>query len=818
MKKILFLYHVLMVSTIAMSQNWTQKSSLPATLGCYPYCFSIGGKLYVGGGFNAGYKYDSFYVYNPTTDTWTVRANIPNHLYGGAFFVLNGKGYIACGNSNNGLTNGVYLYDPILDTWTQKNNFPGFNRQNTIGFSLNNKGYLFCGFTGVNTVVGDMWEYDPALDSWTQKANSPVTTRNGPTAIVINNKAYVGLGSDVSGSTCYTDFYRFDPIANTYTQVANIPVGLAAPAHFCIDSTGYIGLGYVNSTLVSDQLFKFDPYSNSWAALTNFSGPSRAWCISDTVNGKPYIGTGADLNNNIFLSDLWTWPDSCRGALSLGADTAICGNSGFILTDTMSGVSHFWSTGDTSASITIQASGIYWLLDSHDRCLWHDTIRVTFSPPPPAFSLGNDTIYCGSFSRILNTGDTGTLWSTGVRGASITVTTPGLYWAEISNGCGSLRDSILISHNAGPPVSLGNDTTLCTSGTFVLRDTASGLSFLWSTGAVSDSISVSTTGSYWLRVTQGVCINSDTIKVTYDSIPAPFYIGSDTTYCGSFMRTLTTSDPNTLWSTSVRASSILVTSPALYWAEKSNACGVRRDSMVISQNTAPPVNLGNDTIICSGNLLTLNATSVNATYRWQDNSTAPTFTATSAGIYWVEVTLNNCTKRDSIVIANMSSPQPFSLAQSTTLCSDSTLVLNAYQPSVSYHWSNGDTLADITVSRSGTYNVTVSNACGSASASETISVISCTCKLVIPTAFSPNGDDRNDLFTALTQCPITHFEMNIYNRWGEKIFSSNSIAEKWDGTYRGYPQPTGVYVYYVKYSDAYTDKETYLSGNVTLFR
>src|SRR4051812_31398963 len=75
------------------AQTWIQKASMPAgNTPYYPYSFSIGGKLYVGGGYT-GSATNRFFMYDPVTNVWTAKASMPNNLYGGAYFVINGKGY-----------------------------------------------------------------------------------------------------------------------------------------------------------------------------------------------------------------------------------------------------------------------------------------------------------------------------------------------------------------------------------------------------------------------------------------------------------------------------------------------------------------------------------------------------------------------------------------------------------------------------------------------------------------------------------------------------------------------------------------------------
>lgn len=70
----------------------------------------------------------------------------------------------------------------------------------------------------------------------------------------------------------------------------------------------------------------------------------------------------------------------------------------------------------------------------------------------------------------------------------------------------------------------------------------------------------------------------------------------------------------------------------------------------------------------------------------------------------------------------------------------------------------------------------------------------------IPTAFTPNGDGKNDFFGPIGKVP-EGYSMQVYNRNGELVFKSQSLYDRWDGVFRGKPQPVGVFIYYVKYLD-----------------
>lgn len=92
-----------------------------------------------------------------------------------------------------------------------------------------------------------------------------------------------------------------------------------------------------------------------------------------------------------------------------------------------------------------------------------------------------------------------------------------------------------------------------------------------------------------------------------------------------------------------------------------------------------------------------------------------------------------------------------------------------------------------------------------------------TVDISFPTAFSPNGDNRNDVLMMLGGKNAKSVSVQIWNRWGQLVFSSTDITKGWDGNYNGSPAQTGVYAYFIKYVDANGDEKT-SKGNITLLR
>ena len=85
-----------------------------------------------------------------------------------------------------------------------------------------------------------------------------------------------------------------------------------------------------------------------------------------------------------------------------------------------------------------------------------------------------------------------------------------------------------------------------------------------------------------------------------------------------------------------------------------------------------------------------------------------------------------------------------------------------------------------------------------------------------PNIFSPNGDGKHDTFCILGNCNVSS-QFSVFNRWGERMFFSTSPDECWDGTHRGVPVGSGVYVYQLIYLDE-NNEQHLVTGNVTLVR
>jgi gliding motility-associated-like protein len=159
------------------------------------------------------------------------------------------------------------------------------------------------------------------------------------------------------------------------------------------------------------------------------------------------------------------------------------------------------------------------------------------------------------------------------------------------------------------------------------------------------------------------------------------------------------------------------------------------------------------------------------------------------------VAANGCDSIRSLILKVDTQPMP-NLGPNRELCVGDTIQL---YPGLfaSYLWQDNSTNDKFTVNKTGTYSVTVTNACGSAS--DAVSIVSVDCVILFPNAFTPNGDGRNDYFKILNAFNLTDYKLTIYNRWGQLVYSTTDFTQGWDGQLKGLPQDPGMFVYYSSY-------------------
>lgn len=227
-------------------------------------------------------------------------------------------------------------------------------------------------------------------------------------------------------------------------------------------------------------------------------------------------------------------------------------------------------------------------------------------------------------------------------------------------------------------------------------------------------------------------------------------------------------------------------------------------------------------LLCNVQPITLNAGFHDATYQWNTGERDSMVTVSRSGKYKVKATIDTLEFEDSTTVIFMDEFSSHTTVD-TFMCQGSELVLTSPVPG-RYQWHTGETESIRTIQDAGTYPLTVENECGVYRFTYEISERDCDCDLVFPTAFSPNGDHRNDYFMVIDQCRYRTWTLEsfrVYDKWGGKVYEESGPSVNWDGQGSdGQPLSPGVYSYRLEATlQEETGKESMIkTGSVQLIR
>ncbi|MEN9522218.1 MAG: hypothetical protein RL065_595, partial [Bacteroidota bacterium] len=184
---------------------------------------------------------------------------------------------------------------------------------------------------------------------------------------------------------------------------------------------------------------------------------------------------------------------------------------------------------------------------------------------------------------------------------------------------------------------------------------------------------------------------------------------------------------------------------------------------------------------------------------------------------------NGC---DSVIhtLVNMLPKFAINFSTDSTICENKSIFLNANPNNTiggTFNWNNGINIPTIEINKAGLYIVTASfPPCKPVSDSIQIFTTNCDCNIYMPNAFSPNHDNLNETIKPIIECnplPID-YEFSIYNRLGQKVFSTTVLDESWDGTFKNKEQEVGTYDYIFSYRVNQLSEKLKQKGDITLIR
>lgn len=228
--------------------------------------------------------------------------------------------------------------------------------------------------------------------------------------------------------------------------------------------------------------------------------------------------------------------------------------------------------------------------------------------------------------------------------------------------------------------------------------------------------------------------------------------------------------------------------------------------------------LGTDTSICPSIPYTISSAVAFDTYHWNTGNKHPVLPINTAGTYTLQGIKNGCPSLDTINIDTLTTTY-LSLDKDTAICENESYVLEPLElkPNVRFSWDDGSTVPTRVVQQPGIYWLQSGNKCHLKTDSITITSRSCSCAVTFPNVFTPNGDRVNDFFYPNIACPTTKFNTQIFNRWGQPIFSTTDPNEAWDGLYNRKKCSPGVYFWVTQYQLNGEPIQT-VKGHVSLIR
>lgn len=201
------------------------------------------------------------------------------------------------------------------------------------------------------------------------------------------------------------------------------------------------------------------------------------------------------------------------------------------------------------------------------------------------------------------------------------------------------------------------------------------------------------------------------------------------------------------------------------------------------------------------------------------NAPIPSTADTGVTNFYVSQTILGCESPRAKVVVEVIEKPNFNLGENVIIpCGAAGVMLQTVkQKYTSYAWQDGSTRPDFTATEAGSYVLKGENICGSLV--DTVTTVTCNTRCVnFPTAFTPNNDGKNEIFRAGAFCPITKFNMVVYDRFGRKVFETSNPSLGWDGKINGKRAEVGTYVYFCVYDDFMLKRELMLKGSVTLLR
>ena len=475
----------------------------------------------------------------------------------------------------------------------------------------------------------------------------------------------------------------------------------------------------------------------------------------------------------------------------------------------------------------------------------------------PISDLDNDTIICNAKSFTLRAGEDNLgyghkfMWSTGSTDSVITVTKSGKYWLAISSGYCTNTDTVNIVFREEIQSKIPDQSICPYDSVLIKAPNISAAKYYWIKPDKSifkqHDIWAKDTGTYYLMLEgNGNCLNIDTFRLQHHKLPQAS-AGPDTILCHNQSYEMQGKGGISYkWIPAKYLSNDAIPNPIatapdtqIYMLIVKNAFGCA-DTSQMWLRVKPKLQVkitAQNQAVCSGEKVLLQAfasggDSLHYTYNWQNIENKETaFETTFKQSGWIKVTLEDgCSERakDSIFITVKPTPVAafYTDPKDSAIAENKVQFINQSQHATNYQWSFGtgetSNSANPTYiyTDTGKYLITLiaqnTNGCSDTAYGQIY--IAEKFRIFIPNAFTPDGDLNNDVFSVYGT-GIKDYSYEIYNRWGERIFTSSATKPNWNGAVenRGEVVQMDVYFYVLKVKDI-ENRMHYFNGTINLLR
>lgn len=711
-------------------------------------------------------------------------------------------------------------------------------------------------------------------------SNSDDVTVNVATSLLVDlgNDTSICVGSSIgiaanggiifnwaSGET--TQIINVTPVIGTSTYTVTVSDGATCTGtddiNITVNALPNISAGVDENICIGDNI-----------NLTANGGAVYSWSTGDNtqvVNVSPasltlYTVTGIDANGCINTDDVNVNVHALPN-IDIGADLIVCENNSVDISSNISGT-YVWSTGETTESIHVSPmvnQTISVTVTDVNSCSNSDAldisvitgINVTITP---------DLSDCPGYPVSLTvSGGTGYVWSTNETSSTININTPNIptyYSVTVSDASTCFGyDSVLVTPYQIPNADAGANEQICTGASVSLSATG-GVQYQWSTGDNSNSIIVNPTNTttYVVTVTDANgCENSDNVTV---NVYAPLQVElehSPSAVCPGENVVLTANisgggQPPYM----ITLNDGTVVSPPLIIQPQDTtvitlhvANSFCPGEVVVSEeipvyyvpdpNFTSSVTRGCEPLMVSFNSLDNESGLI---YQWNfgnlginySNTKEPIHVYEGEGVFDVTLkltTAQGCFKEQTVsnMITVYPKPEAKFIANPTVISSLKPVVQFIDLSSLGYNtnWYFGDGDTSNLISPYHTYKTdgfgefivkqVSKTEYGCTDTAKTIIKVQDISSFYVPTAFSPDGDDINDVFIVQAYgIQLDSYSMLVYDQWGEVIYENTDLFSGWDGSVKGNKiAKPGVYVWLVVYKD-YSGIEFSKAGTVTLIR